>query len=254
MRSFCLLASGMTMLLSPLTAHAVDCSPFRPDAPVAQSAETEIKAEVGGLLSKLVEVNGEYRVADAKRTLGAEADDPDALVRWQGKLYYICEALNEDQTISTRDRIEIMRGLMDANSDARLSAAIKDDIRESQTINATEATLEACVINNRTLNCDFIVETSETEKQITVFATQWADASRLIDNQGNSYLASKIDLGGREETRFIQTNLPPDVPMRGRLTFENISNRATSAALLEIRGKLDGQDVPTFEIRDVSFE
>lgn len=254
MRSVILSAISLAMLISPGVAHAVDCSPFRPDTSIEQSAETEIKAEVGGLLSRLMEAEGEYRVADAQKALGANANDPDGLVKWHSKLYYFCEALNEDDTISTRDRIEIMRGLMDANSDAQLSKVIQDDVKESNSINATGATLETCVINNRVLNCDFVVKTSETEKHLLVFATQWSNASRLIDNQGNSYLANRVDIGGREDTDFVQTNLPPDVPMRGRLVFENISNRATSGALLEIRSKLDGKDVPTFEFRDIHFE
>lgn len=229
MRLPSILTPTLIMLLLPQLAHAVDCSPFRPDAPVAQSAETEIKAEVGGLLSKLVQAEGEYRVTDAQKALGANASDPDGLVKWQSKLYYFCEALNEDETISTRDRIEIMRGIMDASSDAQLNEAIKDDVKKS--------------------------ETTETEKQIDLYANHGLrGASRLTDNQGNSHIASKIEFGGKEMSDNIFTNLPPDVPMRGRLTFDNVSSRATGAALLEISGTLDGEEVPTFAIRDISFE
>ncbi|MGI9503986.1 MAG: hypothetical protein ACR2RE_13135 [Geminicoccaceae bacterium] len=253
MRSVLLLASGLALLILPKMGHAVDCSPFRPDAPVEQSAETEIRAEVGGLLSRLVEVEGEYRVADAQKALGANANDPDSLVKWQSKLYYFCEALNEDETISTRDRIEIMRGIMDANSDARLDEAIGDDIKESQVVNDTGMKLEACVLSNRALSCDFLVQTTETAKELKVYADYQYEASRFIDNQGNTYLANFISLAGVERNNYIITDLPPDVPMRGRLVFENISNRATSGALLEVTGVLEGKVTP-FEFRDISFE
>ncbi|MGI9484402.1 MAG: hypothetical protein ACR2RF_00655 [Geminicoccaceae bacterium] len=86
MQRAALLASPFFAFLMPAAALAVDCAPFRPDAPVEQSAETEIKAEVGGLLSRLVQAEGDYRVADAQRALGADADDPDGLIRWQSKL------------------------------------------------------------------------------------------------------------------------------------------------------------------------
>ncbi len=253
MRSAFLLTSALAMLVLPGVGHAVDCSPFRPDAPVEQSAETEIKAEVGGLLSRLIEVEGEYRVADAQRALGADARDPDGLVKWQSKLYYFCEALNEDETISTRDRIEIIRGLMDASSNAQLDEAIGDDIKESQVINDTGMKLEACALNNRALSCDFLIQTTETAKELKVYADYQYEASRLIDNQGNTYLASFINLAGVERNNYIETDLPPDVPMRGRLVFENISSRATSGALLEVTGVLEGKVTP-FEFRDVGFE
>ncbi len=127
MRLSSILTSTFAAILLPQTAYAVDCSPSRPNAPVAQSAETEIKEEVNGPLSKLVQAEGAYRVTDAQKALGADADDPDGLVKWQSKLYYFCEALNEDETILTRDRIEIMCGIMDASSVAQLNEAIKDD-------------------------------------------------------------------------------------------------------------------------------
>lgn len=249
-----ILASPFFAFLMPAAAFAVDCAPFRPDAPVEQSAEIEIRAEVGGLLSRLIQVEGDYRVSDAQKALGANADDPDSLVRWQSNLFYFCEALNEDKSISTLDRIEIMRGIMDANNDAQLNEAIGDEIKESQTVDATGAALQTCVVDNRTLSCDFVVETSETAKEILVYAEHYKDASRLIDNQGNSYLAKSVDIGGQEDGRFVRTSLPPDIPMRDRLVFDNISNRATSAAILEVRGSLDGQDIPAFEFRDIVFE
>ena len=180
-------------------------------------------------------------------------EDPDGLVKWQSKLYYFCEALNEDETISTRDRIEIMRGIMDANSDAQLDQAIGDEIKESQVVNDTDMKLEACVLNNRALSCDFLVKTTETAKKLKVYAAYQYEASRLIDNQGNTYLASFINLAGVERNNYISTDLPPDVPMRGRLVFENISNRATSGALLEVTGVLEGKVTP-FEFRDISFD
>lgn len=254
MRPVAFLASPFIVILMPAAALAVDCSPFRPDAPVEQSAETEIRAEVGGLLSRLIEAEGEYRVADAQKALGANADDPDGLVKWQSKLYYFCEALNEDETISTRDRIEIIRGIMDASSDAKLNEAIGDDVKESEVVDNTGIKLEACVLNNRSLSCDFLVQTTETTKELTVFANYQYKASRLIDNQGNTYLANGISMAGVERDYYIETDLPPDVPMRGRLVFENISNRATSAALLEVTGTLEGKDTPPFEFRDISFE
>lgn len=254
MRSAFLLTSAMAMLISPGLGHAVDCSPFRPDAPVEQSAETEIKAEVGGLLTRLFEAGGEYRVADAQKALGANAKDPDGLMRWQSKLYYFCEALNEDEAISTRDRIEIMRGIMDASSDAQLNEAIESDVQKSDIVDGTGMTLEACVINNRVLICDFLVETAETSKQVDIYAGNSTNASRLIDNQGNTYIASMVDFGGKESAKYVKTDLPPDVPMRGRLTFDNISNRATRAAILEIRGRLDSKDIAAYEFRDFSFE
>ncbi|MEM8948864.1 MAG: hypothetical protein AAGC99_05975 [Pseudomonadota bacterium] len=254
MRRAAFLASPLFISLMPATALAVDCAPFRPDAPVEQSAETEIRAEVGGLLSRLLQAEGEYRVADAQKALGADADDPDSLIRWQSKLYYFCEALNEDHAMSTRDRIEIMRGVMDANSDARLNEAIEDDIQESEVVNGTGLVLQSCVINNRTLICDFLAETAETTKDIDVYADAGQKSSRLIDNQGNTYIATVIDFAGKESRNYVKTSLPPDVPMRGRLTFENISNRATSAAIIEVNGRLDNKDVPPFEFRDVAFE
>ncbi|MGI9484401.1 MAG: hypothetical protein ACR2RF_00650 [Geminicoccaceae bacterium] len=156
--------------------------------------------------------------------------------------------------MSTRDRIEFMRGVMDANSDARLNEAIEDDIQKSEVINGTGLVLESCAINNRVLSCDFLVQTAETTKEVYVYAGSGKKSSRLIDNQGNTYIATLIDFGGRESTKYVQTSLPPDVPMRGRLTFENISNRATSAAIIEVKGKLDKKDVPPFEFRDVAFE
>lgn len=254
MRTAAILASPLAFVLLSTEALAVDCAPFRPDAPVEQSAETEIRAEVGGLLSKLIQAEGDYRVADAQRVLSADAKDPDSLIRWQSKLYYFCEALNEDESISTRDRIEIMRGVMDASSDAQLDEAIDEDIQKSEVIDGTGLVLESCIIKNRVLSCDFLAQTAETAKDIYVYAGSGNKSSRLIDNQGNTYLATLIDFGGRESKQYVQTSLPPDVPMRGRLTFENISNRATSAAIIEVNGRLDKKDIPPFEFRDVTFE
>ena len=156
--------------------------------------------------------------------------------------------------MSTHDRIQIMRGLMDADADARLDEAIENDIQKSEVFDGTGLVLESCALNNRILSCDFLVQTAETTKDVYVYAGPGQKSSRLIDNQGNTYLATLIDFGGRESTQYVQTSLPPDVPMRGRLTFENIFNRATSAAIIEVKGKLDKKDVPPFEFRDVTFE
>ncbi len=113
--------------------------------------------------------------------------------------------------------------------------------------------MDICVINSRTLKCAFLIETTETEKKIDLYANHGLrGASRLTDNEGNSCIASKIELGGKEMLYNIYTTLPPDVPMRCQLTFNNVSNRATSAAILEISGTLDGEGVSTFAIRDIS--
>ena len=254
------------MMFFTTTALAVDCSPFRPDAPVEQATETEIKAEVGGLLSRLLQAGGEYRVADARKALGASADDPDSLVKWNSKLYYLCEVMNEDETISTRDRIEIMRGMMDSETDEKIKQIMGENgTNQSEMTNGTRATSLGCFADHGNLACDFLIETGETTKQIIVYGEIAGKSTRLVDNQGNTYLASRLDFAGQESRAgYVHTDLPPDVPMRGRVVFENVSNRAVSASFLDIRSSISDdmskgylsimKDVISFEFRDIGFE
>ena len=243
------------MLLMPSFAHALDCEPLRPDAPIKKSEELELKAEIGGLLKSLLDAGGEFRLQEAYERLSSRTNDADATLRWQSQFFLTCQVLNDDPSIPIEKKIEIIRGLEDAESQAQIKKISRDDLKSSVSAPGIDVTLQTCaLVSTGTLGCDLTFLTRDTSKDLTVYAKSSSARSRLIDNQGNTYIASRVELGGHDSANSVKTELPPGVMMRGHLYFDNISRSATEAAILEIKGRIDRQDIGTYAFENVGLD
>jgi TolB-like protein len=78
--------------------------------------------------------------------------------------------------------------------------------------------------------------TSEQDSGIRLFCgINYSEKTRLFDDFGNEYFASKVQLGNIASSGYVDNDLVAGVPMRVYVVFDNISPNAKNITLLEIR-------------------
>ena len=81
-----------------------------------------------------------------------------------------------------------------------------------------------------------LIITSEQDSGIRLFCgINYHEKTRLFDDFGNEYFASKVQLGNIASSGYVDNGLVAGVPMRVYVVFDNISPNAKNITLLEIR-------------------
>ena len=117
-----------------------------------------------------------------------------------------------------------------------------------------------CKRSSSSLTCSFTV-TNASNSSMAIELCDISDigATRLIDTSGNEYRALELQLGQAKESskaryycvRFVQTSLPPTVPLRGSATFQ-VPQSVSSLGELTRQVVIARQCSATSQVRQVS--
>ena len=81
-----------------------------------------------------------------------------------------------------------------------------------------------------------LIITSEQDIWLNLYVAHYSERTRVFDDFGNEYFASKIQLGNlTEESYDVKNKLIAGVPMRSIIFFDNFSSQTKNIPLLEIR-------------------
>jgi hypothetical protein len=96
-----------------------------------------------------------------------------------------------------------------------------------------------CILRAANLHCFFRVTNLGNNVGAEIDNHDWneSNATRMVDDQGNVYVATQVHLGSSESISRAHNTLPSNVPIVGQAIFENVSG--TRVALLELRCNLD---------------
>lgn len=74
------------------------------------------------------------------------------------------------------------------------------------------------------------------DREIYVIATNYTNESnktKLYDDKGNTYIASKVIVGNLQSSRFVKPNLIAGIPTLAKFKFINVSPEASSLSLFQ---------------------
>jgi hypothetical protein len=119
--------------------------------------------------------------------------------------------------------------------------------------------LQSCKRSGANIICQFLItNNSAQDKQL-----DFSNESRIFDEIGNEYRASKGKIGALPDTPynrqysyytdFIGNSLVSQVPTKAEIKFENISPQMTTLKLLRLNCNFDGNSFSA-DFRDVSIE
>ena len=113
--------------------------------------------------------------------------------------------------------------------------------------------LRGCENKNEELICQFSVSNQEEDRKLYIYADSLSRSSRIIDFDGNQYLAKSIDFAGDKEKRSSSQNIVQDIPLKVVLTFEpsSSSSKLDQLALFEVSAWTQSQQYFTVQFRDI---
>lgn len=127
---------------------------------------------------------------------------------------------------------EILANQRDTNQN--IPKVYKDDLLRFQ--------FQDCERSSSSLTCSFTVtNTGSSSIGMELCDINNVGFTRLVDASGNEYRATELQLGQARESsraryycvRFVQTSLPPTVPLRGSATFQ-VPQSVSDFALMEV--------------------
>jgi len=89
-----------------------------------------------------------------------------------------------------------------------------------------------CIKRAAYVHCIFRVTNLGKSVKAELCNHDWNDlnATRMIDDQGNVYVASAVNLGSSDSTSRAQNDLPSNVPIMGSAVFENVTVPASPSS------------------------
>jgi len=92
-----------------------------------------------------------------------------------------------------------------------------------------------------------LLVTSEEDSDLQLYAVQGGSKTRIFDDFGNEYFASKVQLGNSTSTGLVNNNLVAGVPMKLFISFDKFTNQANTIPVFEISiygYKVQLRDIP----------
>ncbi len=123
----------------------------------------------------------------------------------------------------------------------------------AETKNGFKGVVQACNRSSQSVKCDVSIISTKTDVEVTLFARMpWANGPyrRIIDLNGNEFMASSVIYGRREYQKYFKLNLVQGIPHKVRLTFINVPVQSNNLALLEV----DASNYFKLQFRDVTIE
>lgn len=111
---------------------------------------------------------------------------------------------------------------------------------------------EGCVQGDKTIRCDSLITNTQDDTDVTLFANTNFSKSRIVDGQGNQYVANGIVIGSESNPSFQTVTLTQNVPVKVTLVVTKVSEKVENVALLEIPGSVKGTALDSpFQARNV---
>ena len=133
----------------------------------------------------------------------------------------ITTAPSSEPEISTGDRIEVQPTSVSADSSAPDGFLFEG---------------KGCVQQDRTIECNGLITNTKEDVRVFLFADGYKAESRIVDNEGNQYIASEIMTGSETDGNNQKVTFTQNIPVKVTLVFTDISTKAQSVALMEITG------------------
>lgn len=108
--------------------------------------------------------------------------------------------------------------------------------------------LQRCLLKGTRVTCEFKITDSGRDSRLTLCAyIKYNCYSRLIDRNGDEFMASQASFGGYPPQPRVESGLVTDVPVRSQLIFDGIPADTSVAKLIEFDtsvGDIQFRDVP----------
>ena len=91
--------------------------------------------------------------------------------------------------------------------------------------------LHKCRLTGQTVTCDFVVISKGQDRELTILANA---GSRIFDDMGNEFKSSNVIMGNASDSDWVTNRLVSNIPVKGRLVFENVLSQPKVLSVLEI--------------------
>lgn len=96
--------------------------------------------------------------------------------------------------------------------------------------------LYKCMSSGQIVTCDFMVTNKAADRGLNIYGTNGNNSSRIIDDMGNVFNASKVKIGTNTGNYDCGVNLASNIPMKMQLIFEGVTSQSNTLSLLELKG------------------
>jgi hypothetical protein len=110
--------------------------------------------------------------------------------------------------------------------------------------------LTDCLLFGTRITCDLLVTNNDKDRELSIRGSYYqGDKTRLIDQRGNEYGVSKVQLGSYDRKEGASANLVTGVPFKLTLVFDDMAQDMTMLSLLDIsvegpEGSVQFRDIP----------
>ncbi len=105
---------------------------------------------------------------------------------------------------------------------------------QQQQVNGFLFELQGCTLSGSSVECDLLITNNKEDRVLIVYSRTYGAESRLIDPNGNEYIADKVLLGSSRNSIGPRSTLATGIPTRAKIMFENTSPDIEVARLVEI--------------------
>jgi TolB-like protein len=107
-------------------------------------------------------------------------------------------------------------------------------VGQQQQANGFLFELKKCTLSGSSVECDLLITNNKDDRDLVIYSETNGALSRLIDPNGNEYLAANDVLLGSSRSSRPQSTLASGIPTRAKIAFENIAPDIEVARLVEI--------------------
>lgn len=129
----------------------------------------------------------------------------------------------------------------EASPVAASSTPVPKSAKGKQNVEAQNLLFESqgCRLSVQSVTCTLLVTNKSKDKSILIYGNRGSASSRIIDNAGNEFRATRVKLGTREEEGYVENTQVENVPSKLILTFGNIDSQPENISLLDISIQAD---------------
>jgi curli biogenesis system outer membrane secretion channel CsgG len=112
---------------------------------------------------------------------------------------------------------------------------------QQQQVNGYLFELKRCTLGGSSVECDLLITNNKEDRQLIIYSRPYSGVSRLIDPNGNEYIAAdEVLLGSSRGFSSSRSILASGIPTRAKVSFEKVSPDIELARLVEIICLSDG--------------
>ncbi len=99
---------------------------------------------------------------------------------------------------------------------------------------------KSCTQRDRTIQCEGLITNTEEDINVSLFADGYSSDSRIVDGEGNQYVANEIVIGSKTNNNYQSVTFTQNIPVKVTLVFKEVSSTAQNVALMEVLGSTRG--------------